>query len=124
MADEAESLTVLRHRADDVIRHATGHPRLDLESDLDIGTDERGQVLEHLLGDAAGVTGGALRSESYGAVEALRLGLRDDTATAPIPSAATISSTPAASIPTPLASAPATPVSARGFRELPLRRLR
>src|SRR5437899_8346834 len=73
MARELQRPAVLVHVADDVVRCALGHLRLDLERDLYLGTVQALEVRHHLVGDSARVAADALWIEDDGPMEGLEL---------------------------------------------------
>ena len=55
MREEVQRLRVLTHRADDVFRETVRVGRMDLQRHVDLGPDERREVLDHLLSEPGDV---------------------------------------------------------------------
>ena len=70
---ELQGATVLVHVADDVVRCALGHFRLDLERDFHLGAVQALEVRHDLVRDSACIAADTLGIEDDGSVEALEL---------------------------------------------------
>ena len=53
---EAQRAAVFCHRPHNLLWHAIGNLSLNFERNFDLGTQQLGQVLNHLIGDLRGVT--------------------------------------------------------------------
>jgi hypothetical protein len=76
VARELQCPAVLGHRADDLIRSASGQLCLDLEGHRDLRAHLTGQMRDHLVGNATGVAANTRGVEAHRAVETSQCAVR------------------------------------------------